>query len=138
MFKIYDCDIGIKYKGQNYDFEHVNEITIDDPKMTKITRGNNQKNLEGLTYTEGGNEPEKWEIPIMNMPIELKAVLDAAYIAKDRMDVYCVARANGAKKTANNAILCAKPQQLQVSDTAESLAVKLTFMSFDTAEVLKP
>lgn len=137
IFKLYDCDIGIKYNGINYDFEHVDEVTIEDPEFTRITRGSNAQNKLGIVYKEGIKEPKRWTVPIMNMSIELKAVLDAAYTAKDRLDVFCVSRVDGSSKMAKNAVLCQVPQQLAVGETAESLAVTLTFETFDSTEVHK-
>ena len=47
-FKIYDSDFGIKYNGVNYDFDHVNELTIEDPEFSRLTRGANAGNKTGV------------------------------------------------------------------------------------------
>jgi len=137
IFKIYDCDFGIKYNGVNYDFTHVDNLQIEDPENTKLVRGANAGNKLGLIYKEGIKDPKKITVTIIQMSIELKAVLDQAYENKDRLDVYCISRVDGSSKIAKNAVLCQMPQQLQVDQSAESLSVALAFESFDLTEVHK-
>lgn len=134
IFKIYDCDIGIKYNGVNYDFPEVDEVSIDDPEFNRLTRGANAGNKTGLVYKEGSKEPKTVTVPIMNMSTALKAVLDQAFTNRDRLDVYIVARSDGSSKIAKNAILCQQPQQLLVGESPESMAVSLIFQTFDSIE----
>lgn len=137
MFRIYNCDFGVKVDGVSYDFEHVAELSIDDPERNRLTRGSNAKTKIGLAYKDGLKDPKKWTIPILNMSAALKDVLDACYDDQTRLDVYCIDRSNGSKKMASNAILSNKPQQLKLDDTAESLQVSLEFETFDSSETLK-
>jgi hypothetical protein len=137
IFKLYDCDIGIKYNGTNYDFTHVQSVTIEDPENTKLVRGSNGGNKMGLVYKEGIKEPKKVTIPIMGLTIELKAVLDQAYQNKDRLDVFCVSRSDGSAKMAKNAIICMQPQQLTLDENPDSMNVSLVFESFDLTEIHK-
>lgn len=137
IFKIYNCDFGIKYNGVNYDFNHVNQITIEDPQKNRLTRGANATNKIGLSYKEGLKEPVRWTIPILEMSAALKEVLDGAFDSQGRMDVYCIDRTDGSSKMAKNAILCNKPQQLSVDETPESMEVSLEFETFDSSEVHK-
>lgn len=134
IFKIYDCDFGVKVNGTSYDFEHVAELTIDDPEKNRLTRGSNAKNKVGLAYKEGLKDPKRWTIPILNMSAALKGVLDGVFENKTRVEVYCIDRTDGSSKIAKNAILCNKPQQLSVSESADSMNVALEFESFDTIE----
>lgn len=137
IFKIYDCDFGIKVNGVNYDFDHVAELQIEDPERNRLTRGSNAKNKSGLAYKDGLKDPKKWTIPILNMSAELKGVLDDCYTNVTRLDVYCISRTDGSSKMAKNAVLSNKPQQLTVDETAESLNVSLEFETFDSSEVHK-
>lgn len=137
MFRIYDCDFGVKVNGVNYDFEHVSELSIDDPERNRLTRGSNAKTKIGLPYKDGLKDPKKWTIPILNMSAALKEVLDGCYDNQTRLDVYCIDRKNGSSKMAKNAILSNKPQQLKLDDTAESLQVSLEFETFDSGETIK-
>lgn len=137
MFRIYDCDFGVKVDGVSYDFEHVAELSIDDPERNRLTRGSNAKTKIGLAYKDGLKDPKKWTIPILNMSAALKDVLDDCYDNVKRLDVYCIDRKNGSKKMAGNAILSNKPQQLKLDDTAESLQVSLEFETFDSSETIK-
>ena len=137
IFKIYDCDIGVKINGVSYDFTHVQSVTIEDPENTRLTRGANASNKLGIAYKEGIKDPSKVTIPIIEMSLELKEVLDAAYIAKTRMDVYCISRSDGSSKMAKNAVLCQKPQQLTLDESPESMNVSLSWDSFDMSEIHK-
>ncbi len=137
IFKIYNCDFGIKIDGVSYDFTHVKSLLIDDPEMNKLTRGSNAKNKVGLSYKEGLKDPKKWSIPIIEMSPELKDVLDGAFDDQTRLEVYCIDRATGSSKMAKNAILSQKPQQLNIDETPESMEVKLDFETFDSSEVHK-
>jgi len=137
IFKMYDCDFGIKYNGVSYDFEHVNEVTVEDPEYTRLVRGSNAKNKTGLVYKEGVKEPKRWTVTNIGISVELKAVLDSVYDLKERVDVYCISRTDGSSKMAKNAVLCQQPQQLQIDESPESMNVMLTFETFDSSEVMK-
>lgn len=136
-FKIYDCDFGIKYNGVSYEFIHVNSLAIEDPETTKLIRGANAGNKEGLAYKEGIKDAKKITVTILGMSADLKAVLDQAYENKDRLDVYTISRSDGSSKLARNAILSQMPQQLMIDDSAESMNVALAFESYDLSEVHK-
>ncbi len=137
IFKIADCDFGIKVNGVSYDFEHVNSIQIEDTERNKLTRGTNAKNTIGLVYKEGLKDPKRWTIPILNMSPELKLVLDNLYSTKGRCDIYCIDRADGSSKMGKDAILCNKPQQLNIDDTPESMEVSLEFETYNSSETHK-
>lgn len=134
IFKIYDCDFGVKINGVGYDFEHVAELTIEDPERNRLTRGANAKNKVGLAYKDGLKDPKRWTLPILAMTPELKGVLDDAYAKQTRVDVYCIDRKDGSSKMAKNAVLANYPQQLSVNETAESMNVSLEFETFDSIE----
>lgn len=131
---MYDCDFGIKINGVNYDFEHVQDIQIEDPEITRLVRGSNAGNKLGLIYKEGIKEPKRVTVTIMNMSVELKGVLDTAYKDKTRLDVFCVNRVDGSSKIAKNGVLSQQPQQLVVDETPESMNVALVFETFDLVE----
>lgn len=137
IFKIYNCDFGIKYNGQTYEFDHVSELTIEDPERNRLTRGANAKNLVGLSYKDGLKEPKRWTIPILNMSAALKLVLDEVYDSGARVECYAIDRTDGSSKMARNAILSNRPQQLTLDETAESLNVSLEFETFDSSETHK-
>lgn len=137
MFKIYNCDFGIKVDGVSYDFEHVNELQIEDPERNRVTRGANAKNKVGLAYKDGLRDPKRWTIPIMNMSIELKAVLDGCFENQTRVDTYCIDRTNGSSKMLKQAVVSNRPQQLVLDESSDSLGVSLEFEGFESTEILK-
>lgn len=134
IFKMYNCDFGIKVGGVSYDFEHVAELQIEDPERNRLTRGVNAKNKTGLVYKDGLKDPKRWTLPILNMSAALKAVLDDCFDNQTRCEVYAIDRTDGSSKMAKNAILSNRPQQLALDDTAESMNVSLEFETFDSSE----
>lgn len=134
IFKIYNCDFGVKVNGVSYDFEHVKELQIEDPERNRLTRGSNAKNKVGLSYKDGLKDPKRWTIPILSMSAALKAVLDGCYDDQTRVECYCIDRTDGSSKMAKNAVLSNKPQQLTLDDTADSMDVSLEFETFDSSE----
>lgn len=137
IFKIYNSDFGIKLGGVNYNFTHVQNMTIEDPENTKLVRGANGGDKLGLVYKEGIKEPKKVTVTIIGMSLELKAALDGAYNDKVRLDVWCIDRSDGSSKMAKNAILSTQPQQLTIDENSDSMNVALIFESYDMSEVHK-
>lgn len=137
IFKLYECDFGIKLNGVNYDFTHVQSLQIDDPETTKLVRGANAGNKVGLAYKEGIKDPKKITVTILGMSPELKAVLDSAYADQTRLDVYAISRTDGSSKMAKNAVLSQQPQQLAMDENPDSMHVALAFESFDLVETHK-
>lgn len=137
IFKIYDCDFGIKLNSVDYSFTHVQSLQIEDPEKNKLTRGANAANKIGITYKEGVKEPKMWTIPILSMSKDLKEVLDGVFDNQTRIDVYCIDRNDGSSKMAKNAILSNRPQQLTLDESPDSINVSLSFETFDSSEVHK-
>lgn len=137
IFKMYDCDFGVKINGINYDFDHVDSLQIEDPQMTKIVRGANASNKIGLVYKEGVKEPKTMTVVILGMSAALVGVLTDAYENQTRVDAYCISRVDGSSKMATDAVLSQMPQQLSVDESAESMNVSLAFMSFNLKETHK-
>lgn len=137
VFKLYDCDVGIKVEGTAYEFEHVVSVTITDPERNRLTRGNNAKNNDGLAYKDGLKDPKQWVMPMMQLTPALKTLLDGCFENQTRLEVFAISRKDGSSKMAKKAVLSNRPQQLQMDDTAESMQVSLEFESFDLSEVHK-
>ena len=137
IFKIYDCDFGVTVGGVNYDFDHVQNLTIEDPERTKLVRGGNAGNKTGLIYKEGIKDAKTVTVTIIGMSMAIHNMLKTAYADKTRVDAYCVSRVDGSAKIAKNAILSQEPKQLTVDDGADSMNTALVFESFDISEVHK-
>ena len=136
-FKLYECDIGIKVNGVNYDFTHVAEVQVEDPERNRLTRGSNAKDKVGLVYKDGLKDPKRFTVPILNMSAELKALFDSVYDDQTRVDFYVISRKDGSSKMGKNCVLSNRPQQLQLDETAESMNVSLEFETFDSVETHK-
>lgn len=137
IFKLYECDIGIKVNGVNYDFTHVAEVQVEDPERNRLTRGSNAKDKVGLVYKDGLKDPKRFTVPILNMSAELKALFDSVYDDQTRVDFYVISRKDGSSKMGKNCVLSNRPQQLQLDETAESMNVSLEFETFDSVETHK-
>ena len=137
IFKIYNSDFGLKINGQDYVFDHVEGLTIENPEMNRLIRGANASNKRGLAYKEGLREPKRMTVTIIGMSPELKAVLDQAYENQTRCEAYCIDRNDGSSKIARESVLAQAPMQLTVDESPESMNVQLMFESFDISEVHK-
>ncbi len=137
IFKIYNSDFGFVLGGQKYYFDDVKGLTIDDPEKNNLTRGANGTNKIGLSFKEGLKDAKRWTVTIMNMSAALKNVLEAAFNAQSRMDVFCVDRSDQSSKWGKNSLLANRPQQLSLDDSADSIDVHLEFVTFDSTEVHK-
>lgn len=137
IFKLYNCDIGVDVDGTRYNFDHVQEVQIEDNERNRLTRGANASNKIGLVYKDGLKDPKRITIPIMNMSVALKALLDQIYNDQTRVTLFIIDRDNGGSKMGKNAVLSNLPQQLQLDETAEAMNVSLEFETFDLVEVHK-
>jgi hypothetical protein len=136
-FKIYDCDFGVTINSVNYDFEHVQNLTIEDPERTRLIRGGNAGNKTGLVYKEGIKDAKSITVTLIGISMDMHSLLKTAYNDRARLDCYCVSRVDGSSKIAKNAVLSQEPKQLSVDESAESMNVALAFESFDISEVHK-
>ncbi len=137
IFKMYECDFGVKINGVSYDFPHISDLTIENPEKTKLIRGSNGTNKDGISYKEGLKDPKVITANIIGMSIELKAVLDSAYDNQTRVDVFVINRKDGSSKIARNSVMSQQPMQLKVDENPDSLNVALVFESYDYTEVHK-
>jgi len=137
IFKLYDCDVGIKVDGVAYEYDHVVSVTIEDPERNRLTRGNNATNTTGLVYKDGLKDPKRWTMPVMSLTQAMYDLLISCFNDQKRLEVYAISRKDGSSKMAKKAVLSNRPQQLTMDDTAESMQVSLEFESFDLSEVHK-
>lgn len=137
IFKVYDCDFGFVRNGINYEFEHVVELTVEDTLRNRVTRGSNASDGPGLRFRDGLREPVRWLLPILNMTQELKEVLDEVFENAEFIDVYCIDRKTGSKKSLDDAVLSNRPQQLLLDETQESMSVSLEFEGYRSRETHK-
>lgn len=134
IFKMYNCDFGIKYNGVSYDFDHVDGLTIEDPEMTKLVRGANAANKVGLVYTEGSKDPKRLTVTLVGISAAMHSLLLGIYNSKERCEFYCIDRQDGSSKIGKDAILSQKPMQLTVDQSPESMNVSLLFETFNLEE----
>jgi len=137
IFKMYECDFGVKINGVSYDFPHIQDLTIENPEKTKLIRGSNGTNKQGLSFKEGLKDPKVITVNILGMTVDLKAVLDSAYDNQTRVDVYVINRKDGSSKIARDAVMSQQPMQLKLDENPDSLNVALVFESYDYSEVHK-
>ena len=137
IWKIDNCDFGFTYGGQNYDFEHCDGMTIEDPRSSHLTRGMNSKNKTGIIIEEGSDQPDTITIPALNMPVAVLELLNRIHANRERIEAYCVDRKTGDLRAIKNAILQKKPRQLDISEGRDSLIVNLIIESFDVDDKLK-
>ncbi len=137
LFRMYDCDFVVVVRGTKYQFTHVENFNIEDPESTKLIRGANAGNKEGLAYKEGLKEAKKCTLTVLGMPADLHNLLKDVYTNKERVDAGAINRIDGSSKMFKNAVLSQSPKQLTMDDTAESMHTALMFESFDVEEIHK-
>jgi hypothetical protein len=134
---MYDCDFVVVIRGVTYQFTHVENFTMEDPERTRLIRGSNAGNKEGLAYKEGLKEAKTATLTVIGMPKAVHDLLKEVYDSKERVDAGAISRADGSSKMLKNAILAQSPKQLTMDDSAESLNTSLLFESFDVEEIHK-
>lgn len=134
MFKLYDCDIGFTIRGVNYNLDHVDNVTVDDPETNELIRGANAGNKIGLTYKQGLKEAKTFTTAALSIPMALHNLLKDVFDTQERFDFFVISRTDGSSKMARNAILASTPKQLQLDDSPESLQVSLIVKSYDVDE----
>jgi len=137
MLKLYDCDVGLTIRGTNYEFTHVDSVTVDDPTRTKLVRGANAKNKTGLPYTEGTKDAKTVTTSVIALEPALHTLLKDVFKTKERVDGWAISRVDGSSKFWKNAVLSQAPQQLTLDDSPESMNTALAFESFDVEDNLK-
>ena len=137
LFKLYDCEVGFTIRGVNYQLDHVDSVTVEDPETNELVRGANAGNKIGLVYKQGLKEPKTMTTAAMSLPMELHNLLKDVFTTQERFDFYCISRVDGSSKMARNAILASSPKQLTLDDSPESLHVSLMVKSYDVDEVHK-
>lgn len=137
MFKIYDCDFGITVDGVNYDFDHVDNLSIENPERTRLIRGANASNDIGLDYKEGIRDAKIVTVTVLGVSAEMHGLLTRIYKERTRVDAYCVSRTDGSSKIAKNAVLSQEPTQMNMSESSDSLNIDLVFESFNIEEKRK-
>lgn len=137
VFKLYNADCGFVYNGVTYQFDHVENVQIEDPERTRLIRGSNAGNKIGLDYKEGLKEAKVVTMTVIAIPMDVHNLLKTIYSTKARIEVFCIDKSDGSSKIAKNALLSQSPKQLSLDDSAESLNTALIFESFDIDEVMK-
>lgn len=137
IFKMYDCDFGVTIDGVNYDFTHVENLTIEDPERTRLIRGTNAANKQGLIYREGLKEAKTITLTVIGMSMEIHNLLKKAFAEQKRVDCNVISRVDASTKIAKNAVLSQSPKQLTLDDSPDSLNTALIFESYDVEEVHK-
>lgn len=137
LFRMYDCDFVVVIRGVTYQFTHVENFSMEDPERTRLIRGANAGNKEGLAYKEGLKEAKTATLTVIGMPKEVHDLLKDVYTNKERVDAGAISRTDGSSKMLKNAVMSQSPKQLTMDDSAESLNTALLFESFDVEEIHK-
>lgn len=135
--KLTDCDVGLTIGGVEYNFTHVDSVTVSDPERKRLTRGANRGNKVGIQYTEGSKEAKEISTSVIEIPASLHTLLKKCYNDGTRMNFWAISRTDGSSKFAKNAILSQTPQQLTLDDTPESMNTTLILESFDVDDTYK-
>ena len=136
-FNLYDCDVGLVVAGTKYEFQNVAKVGFEDNERNRLTRGASATDENGLAYRDGIKDPKRILPDILEMSAELYAVFVSLFTGQTRFDFYVISRKDGSSKMGKNCILSNRPQQLNLDETADSLAVAIEIETFKIEEVHK-
>uniref|UniRef100_A0AAU8AUZ1 Tail tube protein n=1 Tax=Dulem virus 29 TaxID=3145747 RepID=A0AAU8AUZ1_9CAUD len=122
---------GVNINSQNYDFEHVDRVSVDDPVRKHLTRGANSKSKTGLPYLENSKQAKTINMEVLDLSKEMRDMLNNCYENEDRIGVYCVDTATGESYNGNNCLVTGLVWQPVVSSEEETYNVTLSFETYD-------
>lgn len=137
IFKIYDCDFSVTIRGQVYTFPEVDNMSLEDPETTELTRGANASNKVGIAYKSGLKEAKTLTVTLLGLTKPMHDLLKDVYNKKERVEASFIDRTDGSSKSARSAILSQSPKQLNLDEGPESMNTALIFKSFDVDEIHK-
>lgn len=131
IFRLYNSDVSIEHNGQQYDFDQVDSLVIENPETTRLVRGADARDKVGLVFKEGIKEPKRATVTLLGITSDMYSLLTGVFDDKSRVKVSLVDRLDGSSMIFKQAILCKTPLQLTVDESPESINVVLEFESFD-------
>lgn len=131
ILNISDCDVGFSINGTNYTFDHVDGVTIEDPRRAHIIRGVNSTSKKGLRYREGTASPYVVTARLKSISVAFERLLRDKFDADGRVDFWVIDRADGSSKRFSNSCLQNAPKQLNITEGEDSLDIEVMLESFD-------
>lgn len=134
MYKLLDCDIILSLGNQDYVFEDVDTITVEDPRTKTLVRGMNGKNKVGFITSQNGDQPVVLTMSLRGIDQDTARILKDVYENDNRFTFSIIKSSNGDSCIAKNCILNQKPIQRTISDDSETYAVDIVINTFDYNE----
>ena len=126
-----DCEVIASIGEQDYNFDVIDVINIEEPKTKTLTRGLNGKNKVGFVVRQNNDQPTVITATVKNLDRTTSLVLQNAYNNETRFDFNVVKSSDGNKCYAKNVILAEEPIQKSISNDAEAYNVDLIMHTFD-------
>lgn len=130
MFKLYECDVGIKAEGITYQWKNISQVAFEDNERNRLTRGANATDEVGIAYKDGIKEAKRILPSILEMPSALHALFQRLFKDQVRFEFFCTSRKTGSSLFGKNCILSNRPMQLNLDETAESLEIAIEIETF--------
>ncbi|MCQ2565074.1 MAG: hypothetical protein MJ152_04390 [Clostridia bacterium] len=134
MYKLLDCDVVLSLGNQDYTFEDIDTITVEDPRTKTLVRGLNGKNKVGFVASQNGDQPVALTMTLRGIDQATAKILKDTFENESRFTFSIINSSNGDSCIAQNCILGAKPIQRTISDDAETYAVDIIINTFDYKE----
>jgi hypothetical protein len=131
ILNIADCDVGFSINGTNYTFDHVDGVTIEDPRRSHLIRGVNSTSKRGLRYREGTASPYVVTVRLKSIGVSFEGLLRTQFDNDGRIDFWVIDRATGSNKKFQQACLQNAPKQLSITEGEDNLDIELVLESFD-------
>lgn len=131
MLNITNCDVGFSISGTNYTFQNIDVVAIEDPRKRHLIRGANSTSKKGLSYKEGHGNPFTATLTLKGISDAFRQLLEDNFNNDERLDFWVIDRKSGSNKMFKDANLQNVPQQLNISEGEDSLAVELVIETFN-------
>lgn len=126
-----NCDVVASIGSQDYHFDDVDIVAIDDPRTNQLTRGMNGKNKVGFVVEQNSDQPTVITTTLKNLDDNTSNVLKDAYKNKTRFDFNVINSTSGKKKYAKNCIVAENPIQRTIGVDTDSYNMDLVLQTYD-------
>ena len=131
MLRIYTCKVGLQIDGQNYYFDDINSVSVEDPLRKHLTRGANSQNKTGLAYQEGSRQPCVVTFNAVGVSAELASLITSCFKNERRVSGFAIDDMSGENYTFRKALVTRAANQANVSDGEDTYDMAIELESFD-------
>ena len=126
-----NCEVVASIGSQDYHFEDVDSVAIEDPRTNQLVRGLNGKNKVGFVVEQNTDQPVVITTTLKNIDDITSQVLENAYKNKTRFDFNVINSDSGKKKYAKNCIIAENPIQKTIGTDTDAYNIDIVMQTYD-------